>query len=127
MAGSTGLRFNGTAFWVRHRHREYGPFDYEWSRDFDGIELMYCRHKYGEYCSVEEISADLHEFRLPMRVVEVSTIVSGALLFGLLNGLDERDKLAVICYHLEVKGLGRFADNIAGWASNTDFLNPDDA
>ena len=36
---ASGLRFEGSAFWVRHRHREFGPFDYEWSRDMLGIEL----------------------------------------------------------------------------------------
>lgn len=126
MAASTGLRFEGTAFWVRHRQREYGPFDYVWANDFLGIELTCGGRKFGEYCSTEEITADLKDFRLPMRVVEVSSVVCGALLFGLLNGLEDREKLAVICYHLEVKGLGRFADNIVGWESGADLLNQDD-
>lgn len=115
MTASSGIRFQGTAFWVRHRHQEYGPFDYEWSRDFKGIELMFRERKFGEYCSVDEISADLREFRLPMRVVEVSSVVCGSILFGLLNGLSDPEKRAVVCYHLQVGGLGRFAENIEGW------------
>ena len=38
MAGAHGVRFDGTRFWVVHRRREFGPFDYEWSGDLDGIE-----------------------------------------------------------------------------------------
>ena len=66
VTAASGLRFEGTAFWVRHRHREYGPFDYEWSRDLGGVELIYGREKFGEFCSADEIYADLKEFHLPM-------------------------------------------------------------
>jgi hypothetical protein len=37
MSSAHGLRFDGTQFWVVHRRREFGPFDYEWSRELDGI------------------------------------------------------------------------------------------
>ena len=92
MKDSIGLRFEGTKFWVTHRRREYGPFDYEWSKDFNGVELLFRGQKFGEYCSCEEIYADLKEFKLPMRVVEVTCVVMGSVLFGLLNGLNSDEK-----------------------------------
>lgn len=115
MSTASGLRFEGTAFWVRHRNREFGPFDYEWSRDLRGIEFMYGRKKFGEYCSEDEISADLKEFRLPMRVVEVTSIVCGTIVYGILNGLDQDQRKAFLLQHLEQNQLPRFAENIEGW------------
>lgn len=114
-SSSTGIRFDGSQFWVRHRNREYGPFDYEWSRDFIGIELLYQRRKFGEYVSASEIDADLREFKLPMRVVEVTSVVCGSLLYGLLNGLNFDEKRELVEYELCERGLERFADNIQGW------------
>lgn len=111
----SGIRFEGTAFWVRHRHREYGPFDYEWSRDMAGIELLYGRTKFGEYCGSEEISADLREFQLPMRVVEVSSIVCGAIILGLLSGFDATAKKQIVEQQLNERGLQRFSESILGW------------
>jgi hypothetical protein len=104
--------FEGSRFWVTHRRRDYGPFDYEWSRDFAGIELLYQGQKFGEYCSREEIFADLKPFRLPRRVVEVACITLGAVLFGVLNGLDENHKRWNIYDHLDRHGLTRFARQI---------------
>ena len=115
MSSPTGIRFEGTAFWVRHRHQEYGPFDYEWARDMAGIELLYDGTKFGEYCSSDEISADMREFRLPMRVVEVSSIVSGAIVLGLLDGLDAASKKQLVEQQLSERGLDRFAECIDGW------------
>ena len=107
-----GLRFSGSQFWVIHRRRAYGPFDYQWSKDFSGIELQYQGEKFGEYCSVEEIYADLKPFRLPMRVVEVASVVLGATLYGLLNGLSEEEKRDNLVCQLKKHGLGRFAESI---------------
>ena len=109
---ASGIRFEGTAFWVRHRNREYGPFDYEWSRDLHGIELMYGRQKFGEYCSEDEISADLREFRLPMRVVGVTSIVCGAIIYGILHGLDDDARRRFLIEQLSRHGLERFAANV---------------
>ena len=114
MATASGLRFEGTAFWVRHRHREFGPFDYEWSRDMLGIEFLYRRTKFGEYCSDDEISADLKEFKLPMRVVEVTAIVCGSIVFGILNGLSQAEKKAILLRNLQQNELPKFAENVEG-------------
>lgn len=114
MATASGLRFEGSAFWVRHRHREFGPFDYEWSRDMLGIEFMYGREKFGEYCSDDEISADLREFRLPMRVVEVTAVVCGSIVYGILNGLSQAEKRSILLQNLKENQLRRFAENIEG-------------
>ncbi|WP_417851689.1 hypothetical protein [Thalassoglobus sp.] len=90
-----GLRFQDTRFWVTHRRREYGPFDYEWSEDLRGIELHYQGVKFGEVCSVHELFADMREFGLPMRVVEVACVVFGSSLLGITGGFNsqERDKM----------------------------------
>jgi hypothetical protein len=112
LVASYGLRFDGTRFWVVHRRREYGPFDYEWSPDFEGVELLYCNEKFGEYCSVDEIYADLKHFRLPMRVVEVTSVVLGSMLYGLLNGLTAEQKASDLIERLEEFGFTRYGERI---------------
>ena len=102
------LRFSGTRFWVTHRRREYGPFDYEWSKDFCGIELVYRGHKFGEYVSAEEIFADLREFALPLTVVEVSSIVLGCVIYGVLNGLTEAERTRLLIERLTDAGHEKF-------------------
>lgn len=92
MSRSHGLRFVDTQFWVIHRRREYGPFDYEWSVDFSGIELHYQGVKFGEVCSVHELFADMKEFGLPMRVVEVACVVFGCTLLGISAGFNDSER-----------------------------------
>lgn len=106
---SHGLRFDGTRFWVTHRRRKYGPFDYEWSQDFLGIELLFRGRKFGEYCSSEEIYADLKQFRLPMRVVEVASIVLGCTLYGVLNGWSRPEREQLLIDRLCSMGHQKFA------------------
>ncbi len=108
-APTHGVLFEGSRFWVLHRRRDYGPFDYEWSQDFAGVELMYAGKKFGEYCSKDEIFADLKEFRLPAAVVDVATIVLGCMVFGVLNGLPEAERRQLICDRLAAGGYERFA------------------
>ncbi len=107
-----GITFDGSRFWVKHRRRDYGPFDYEWSREYDGVELLYQGQKFGELCSLNEIFADLKSFSLPQRVVEVAVITLGAIVYGVLNGLDEAHKRWAIYDHLTRRGLDRFAKQI---------------
>ena len=66
-AQTHGIVFQGSRFWVTHRRRRYGPFDYEWSKDFAGIELSFAGDKFGEYCGQEEIFADLKTVSLARR------------------------------------------------------------
>ena len=108
LRGTHGIRFDGTRFWVLHRRREFGPFDYEWSKDFSGVEFMYRDQKFGEYCSSEEIFADLKQFSLPMRVVEVSCLTIGMILYGILNGLPERLWKELLRERLDESGFQRF-------------------
>ena len=106
------ITFEGSRFWVTHRRRNFGPFDYEWSRDFFGVEMLYQGQKFGEYVSRQEIFADLKPFALPQRVVEVACITLGAVIFGVLNGLDEPHKRWTVYDHLTRRGLDRFAKQI---------------
>jgi len=96
MKPSHGIRFEQTRFWITHRRREYGPFDYDWSADLRGMELLYQGVKFGEICSVNEIFADLHEFRLPTRVVEVACVVLGCIVLGVSCGFNERERSALL-------------------------------
>ncbi|WP_437205942.1 hypothetical protein [Planctomicrobium sp. SH664] len=95
MQASHGLRFCETQFWVIHRRTEYGPFDYDWSQDLRGVELLYQGRKFGEVCSANEFFADMKEFQLPMRVVEVACVVLGCVILGVTCGFNagERSQL----------------------------------
>lgn len=108
MDGPHGIRFVGTGFYVIHRQEAYGPFDYQWSPDMDGLELHYLGQKFGEICSPVEIQADLKEFRLPTRVVQVATIVLGTLLEGMLRGLPEEERHVRVWAQLSEAGCARF-------------------
>ena len=106
---SHGIRFDETQFWVTHRRREYGPFDYDWSKDFCGIELLYAGKKFGEYCSTDEIFADLKEFHLPSTVVEVASIVCGCVISGILDGLSQEQRRVLISERLSQMGYKKFS------------------
>ena len=80
-----------------------------------GIEFLYCRKKFGEYCSDEEISADLKEFQLPMRVVEVTAVVCGSIIFGIIHGFSQAEKKAILLKNLQQSDLAHFASNIEGF------------
>ena len=102
------IRFEGSRFWVVHRRREYGPFDYEWSSDLYGVELTYRGRKFGEICSEAEIYADLAEFKLPSRVVEVASLVCGCQLYSMLNGLTGDQRHQLLTDRLQEHGCDRF-------------------
>jgi hypothetical protein len=105
-----GIVFQGSRFWVTHRRRRYGPFDYEWSKDFAGIEFTFDGDKFGEYCGKEEFFADLGHYHLPHAVVPVATIVIGCVVYGVLNGLPESERMQLIIDHLAERGFERFAE-----------------
>ena len=111
MSASHGLRFEGSRFWVIHRRREYGPFDYQWSKDLRGLEMTYRDHKFGEHCGAGEIFADLKEYGLPRSVVDVASIVIGCLLYGILHGLDEQQRERFLAEQLRQHGYERFVTN----------------
>jgi len=104
-----GVLFQGSRFWIVYRRRRYGPFDYEWSKDFAGVELTFAGRKFGEYCSKEEIFADLKEFHLPASVVQVASIVMGCLVLGILSGFREAERTRMIVEQLTARGFERFA------------------
>lgn len=108
MTASRKLRFEENRFWITHRGRDYGPFDYEWSADLYGVELTYQGRKFGEICSESEIYADLQGFGLPRRVAEIASIVSGCLLYGLTNGLSDVERRRLLQSQLEQHGCGEY-------------------
>jgi hypothetical protein len=105
---SRGLRFEDTRFWVIHRRREFGPFDYEWSPDLRGVELTYQGTKFGEICSEREIFADLRGFGLPLRVAEVASLTLGCLLYSILRGLTPTERGQFLRDRLTQHGCAEF-------------------
>ena len=103
-----GVRIQDTRIWVTHRRREYGPFDYEWIPNLRGIELTFRGDKFGEILSEEEIYADLSEFMLPPRVVEVAVLVLGNALFSGLNGYTDNERRDILEGRLIEAGCDRF-------------------
>lgn len=104
-----GIRIRGSVFWVVHRSSAYGPFDYEWSSDFCGVEFHFQGEKFGEYCSADEVYADLKTFRLPRRVCEVASIAIGTLVRSIFEGLPEDERPARLKQTLTELGFPRFA------------------
>jgi hypothetical protein len=109
VSATHGIVFQGSQIWIVHRRQRYGPFDYEWSKDFAGIELMFAGRKFGEYCGKDEIFADLKEFRLPSVVTRVATIALGCRIYGVLNGFRECERDRMILGQLCEQGYERFA------------------
>ncbi|MEZ6067403.1 MAG: hypothetical protein R3B90_17240 [Planctomycetaceae bacterium] len=108
-----GLRFEDTAFVVVHRRIEYGPFDYQWSTDLSSVILTYAGQRYGEVCSPEQLQADLREFRLPRKVVQVAMLVAGCQLHSIRNGHDEQTREQLLRTVLTSFGCDRFLDSAA--------------
>lgn len=70
--------------------------------------MLYDGHKFGEYCSIDELYADLKPFSLPMTVVNVTSIVMGCVLYGILNGLHESERFELLQSWLSERGFNRF-------------------
>jgi len=102
------VHLQGSRFWITHRRRTYGPFDYEWSHDFCGVALLYDGQKFGEFCTCEELYADLKPFHLPMSVVNVTSIVMGCVLWGVMHGLSEVEREDLLQTRLHQFGYSRF-------------------
>ncbi len=70
--------------------------------------MLYDGQPFGEYCSLDELYADLKPFSLPMSVVRVTSIVMGCVLFGILNGLCEAERCRLVETRLHQHGFERF-------------------
>ena len=104
-----GMRWDGSCFWVIHRRREFGPFDYEWSHDLRGVTLLYRGTKFGEICNELEFFADLKEFGLPRCVSAVASVTLGCISYSILHGLSSNEKQRLIAFRLTEQGYGAFA------------------
>lgn len=71
--------------------------------------MLYDGQKFGEYCSLDELYADLKPFSLPMTVVNVTSIVMGCVLYSILNGLREPERFELLVARLQEHGFNRFA------------------
>jgi hypothetical protein len=115
-----------TRFWVIYRHREFGPFDYEWSPDLRGLAMLYRGVKFGEICGEEELFADLKEFKLPMKVVEVASLTLGCVLYGIHCGFNPLQRRRFLHARLRTTATptscrpsrGELADGVAEWQSD---------
>lgn len=104
-----GIRFEDTQFWVIHRRTEYGPFDYGWSLDLRGMELLYQGRKFGEVCGPSEFYADLKEFGLPLRVAEVASVVLGCIVVGVTAGWTSRERASWLATQLRALDCAEYA------------------
>lgn len=73
-----------------------------------GVELTFRGTKFGEICSQAEIFADLREFDLPMRVVEVASIVMGCIVSQIGRGLSVGQRHELIARRLREFGCSGF-------------------
>ena len=108
MALPNEIRVSDSTFWVVHRGREFGPFDYEWSMDLRGLELTYCGEKFGEVCSNEEVYADLAPFRLPMSVCRAAIVTAGSIVVGITESRTATERLNMLRTELHKHELSRF-------------------
>lgn len=70
--------------------------------------MLYAGQKFGEYCSIDELFADLKPFHLPMAVVQVTSIVMGCIIYGVLHGIPEPERLSLLSDRLHDLGFDRF-------------------
>lgn len=105
---ANGIQFLGTRFWVVYRRRHYGPFDYEWNKDLSGIEFIYQDSKFGEYCSADEVYADLKQFRLPTTVYKVASITIGTVVENILDGVPTNEREELLATRLVKFGFEKF-------------------
>jgi hypothetical protein len=52
----------------------------------------------------------MKDFRLPITVAEVGSIVIGCVVYALLNGLDEAERERFLVRRLQTSGYGKFVD-----------------
>lgn len=97
-----------TGFWIVARGQSFGPFDYQWSLDLHGLELLYRGRKFGEICSPDSLFADLTEFQLPMSVCRVAVITLGVIASGLSSGDCIDEKASKLMKALDQFGYSRF-------------------
>ncbi len=107
-----GIRVDGTRFWVIHQKRLFGPFDYQFSFDLQGIEMLYQSRKFGECCSDEELCADLSDFHLPLKVAEVATVILGVSIRGIFCCQRADLRVDDMEAHLQQAGLGRYTQGL---------------
>tara|TARA_R110002020_G_scaffold288824_2_gene504302 strand:- start:77 stop:496 length:420 start_codon:yes stop_codon:yes gene_type:complete len=103
-----GVLCDETRFWVIHRRDCYGPFDYQWSTDLYGLELLYQGEKFGECCNSEQFFADLKPYQLPTRVTEVAMTVVGAIIACSFNAISGNERLDHVSKMLQKSGLARY-------------------
>lgn len=106
---TNGVQFSGTRFWVVQRRIHFGPFDYEWNKDLCGIEFLYQGNKFGEYCSVDEVYADLKPFELPTNVYKVASIAIGSTVKSILGGIPTQHRQELLVQSLSNYGFEKFA------------------
>lgn len=107
-----GVALDGTRFWVIHQRQHYGPFDYQFSPDFNGIEMHYQNQKFGECCSDEELHADLSDSGLPLKVVEVATTILGTVIHSIFTSRNSQLRTEEILLQLHKHQLSRYAEGL---------------
>ncbi len=78
-----------------------------------GLEFIYQGQKFGEYCSSDEIYADLKPFGLPSSVCQVASVTIGTIVETILAGIPNSDRERILLNRLTYFGFSKFA-NIEG-------------
>jgi sulfur relay (sulfurtransferase) complex TusBCD TusD component (DsrE family) len=107
-----GIYCDESSFWVIHKATRYGPFDYQFSYDMEGIEMYYQGQKFGEFCNAEQFCADLKPYKLPISVCQAATVVFGIWIMGITTGLSDEKRRDMLEAKLQVSGLKKFAERI---------------
>jgi hypothetical protein len=109
MASQTNeIVISDSAWWIVSRGQHWGPFDYQWSSDLRGVELLFKGEKYGEVCSEDEFFADLAPFGLPISVCRVAAIIAGSVAVS-LAAVEEADvRISRLVNALDEFGFGRY-------------------
>ena len=76
------------------------------------MELVYQGEKFGEYCTADEIYADLKGFNLPKTVAEVGTIALGSIIQSILDCQNPFVRYETLTHHLKEQGYDQFAEHI---------------
>jgi len=100
--------FRGTQWWIVARGTYWGPFDYQWSGDLRGVELLFRGVKFGEVCSRDEFFADLAPFRLPISVCRISAIVAGTVAVSVSRAESPDTRAKCLTSVLKDFGFERF-------------------
>ena len=80
------------------------------------MAMTFQGQKFGEYCSEDELFADLKPFKLPLSVSQVSTVIMGTQFYCVLNGYTEVERRHEVIRRLAEFGFSKYTGEIVDLA-----------